>query len=973
MGGITGSGLISGIDTASLIDQLIAVASGPKTLAQSRMIQLRAQQAAYLDLNSQLSSLKSAAAAFRVDSVFQTKKATSSNDSILTATASLGAQPGTYSFIVDRLVSSRQLLSQGFQDQDTSAIGATRFTFESYQGRLDRDLSLSALNDGAGIERGTIRVSDGTTTADIDLSRAATVQDVLDEINSSGLSVTARVRGGHFEIVGATSVSNAGTADTAESLGLIGTYDGFTAGNVGGTYTGFRVYELTDNISLSSLNDGNGVDYNSGTVTAGVAPDFTISIDGVDVKIGLGDVRQLDDGGTPSDPSDDTFPVIDPAVSTVGGLLDRINTTLSDAGYSGTVASIDAATGSLKFTSTDGNITAITQDGSANTLRDLGITEFTGGTSSTVTGSRIFSGMGSTLINNLNGGGSSGGIGGDGLLTFTDRSGTTATIDLNSLSFDTVEGLIDAVNTELSNNSVGITLSLNSAGTGLKAADTTGSTTGNLIITGSSGSDTAASLGLSTGATGVADDTFEGSSLQHRYISEATRLDSLNNGDGIGTGTFRLIDATGKTADVVIDDNEVTIADLINQIEGQISAGGLALSVGINSNGDGIVISDTSGTGTTIQIEDVSGTVASKLNLAGTADASGANNFIDGTFETVVDFDATDTLNDIVTKINDAGGPAVVSILNDGTGSRPYRLSFSARESGSAGRFTLDTNGFDLGLSVLDEGNDARVFFGSNDASTGILLTSSSNTLDNVITGVNIDLHSVSDEAVQITVTDDTGAIESKINEFIDAYNRVIDSINSSTRFDADTGDRGALLGDGLVLGLRGGLFSTVQSSNFGFSDSVNRLTEVGVVVGTDGKLEFDADTFREALASDPDAVEELFTRRTISGDTSQNDELPDGVSINDPGADDTFSELGVMVLLEEFAKTYTDSIDGILTVRSQSLDTQITSQQKRIDDLQAGLDRQRAALEQQFAAMEQALAQLQSQQAALSSLTQLG
>ncbi|HHN78703.1 MAG TPA: hypothetical protein ENK11_08555 [Phycisphaerales bacterium] len=973
MGGITGSGLISGIDTASLIDQLIAVSSGPKTLAQNRLIQLRAQQAAYLDLNSQLSSLKSAAASFRVDSVFQTKKATSSDDTILTATASIGAQPGTYSFIVDRLVSSRQLLSQGFQDQDTSAIGATRFTFESYQGRLDRDLSLSALNDGAGIERGTIRVSDGTTTADIDLSRAATVQDVLDEINSSGLSVTARVRGGHFEIVGATSVTNAGTADTAESLGLIGTYDGFTAGVVGGTYTGFRVYELTDSIALASLNDGNGVDYNSGTVTAGVVTDFTISIDGVDVEIGLGDVRQLDDGGTPSDPSDDTFPVVDPAVSTVGGLLDRINTALSDAGFTGTVASIDAASGSLTITSTDGNITAITQDGDANTLRDLGITEFTGGTSSTVTGSRIFAGMGSTLISNLNGGGSSGGIGGDGLMTFTDRSGTTATIDLNSLSFDTVEGLIDAVNTELSNNSVGITLSLNDAGTGLKATDTTGSTTSNLIIAGTSGNDTAASLGLSTGAAGVADDTYTGSSLQHRYISEATRLDSLNNGDGIGTGTFRLIDATGKTAEVVIDDNEVTIADLISQIEGQISAGGLALSVGINSNGDGIIISDTSGSGTTIQVEDVSGSVASNLNIAGTASGTGADNFIDGTFETVVDFDATDTLNDIVTKINDAGGPAVVSILNDGTGSRPYRLSFSARESGSAGRFTLDTNGFDLGLSVLDEGNDARVFFGSSDASTGILLTSSSNTLDDVITGVNIDLHSVSDEAVQITITDDTGAIESKINEFIDAYNRVIDSINNSTRFDADTGERGALLGDGLVLGLRGGLFSTVQSTNQGFNDSYNSLTEVGVTVGTDGKLEFDADTFRSALASDPQAVEDIFTRRTIDGDTSQNDDLPDGVSVNDPGADDTFSELGVMVQLEEFAKLYTDSLDGILTVRSQALETQISSQEDRIDDLQEALDRQRAALEQQFAAMEQALAQLQSQQAALASLTQLG
>lgn len=959
MGGISGSGLISGIDTASLIEQLIAVSSGPKVLAQNRLVQLQFQQAAYLDLNSQLGSLKTAAASFRVDSVFQTKQATSSNPDILTATTSIGAQPGTYSFIVDRLVSSRQLLSRGFQDKNTSAVGASQFTFESFQGRLDRDLSLSALNDGDGIERGSIRVNDGTTTAEVDLSRAATVQDVLDEINNSGLDVTARVRDGHFEIVGATAVTNGGTADTAESLGL----SGGGAGVVNGVYTGFSVYELTGNISLASLNDGNGVDINqSTTITGGVTTDFTITIDGVGVEVGLGDVWG-DDG-------DSGFEVVEAAVSTVQGALDRINEALADAGVVGASASIDAASGAITIDAGGGTIDSITQDGDAKTLRDLGLDSITAGGS--VTGSRVFSGMGTTLISGLNGGGSAGGIGGDGLITFTDRDGASTTIDLNALpSYNTVEGMLDEINNELANQSVGVTLSLNDAGTGLMASDTTGQTTSALIITGTGGVDTAASLGISTGATGVTEDTFQGSSLQRRYVSEATRLDSLRDGEGIGTGKFRLIDASGATAEVTIGDSHLTIADLIAQIESQIGA--LDLSVGINSNGDGIIISDTSGSGTTIQIEDVTGSVAANLGIEGTAEGTGADNFIDGSFEINVEFEATDTLEDIVSKINNAGGPAAVSILNDGTGTRPYRLSFTARESGSAGRFTFDSHGFDLGLNVLDEGDDARVFFGSSDASTGILLTSSTNTLDNVITGVNIDLHSTGDEAVQVNITDDTAAIESKVTEFIDAYNRVISSMANSTRYDPDTGDRGALLGDGLLLGLRGGLFSSIQSSNFGFSDSINRLGQAGVTVGSEGKLEFDADTFREALAADPQAVEDLFSRRTIDTDTPQDDDLPDGVTINDPGAEDTYSEMGVMVLIEEFTKNYTDSIDGILTARSQSLDTQILSQRDRIDDLQANLDRQRAALEQQFIAMEQALAQLQSQQSALSSLTQLG
>jgi flagellar capping protein FliD len=52
MGGITSSvGIFSGINSASLIDQLLAIEARPKTLAQNRMVQIQGQQAAYLDIS----------------------------------------------------------------------------------------------------------------------------------------------------------------------------------------------------------------------------------------------------------------------------------------------------------------------------------------------------------------------------------------------------------------------------------------------------------------------------------------------------------------------------------------------------------------------------------------------------------------------------------------------------------------------------------------------------------------------------------------------------------------------------------------------------------------------------------------------------------------------------------------------------------------------------------------------------------
>ena len=53
MGGITlGTGIFSGIDTRSLIEQLIAIESRPKQLAQRRLLNLQGQQAALLDFRN---------------------------------------------------------------------------------------------------------------------------------------------------------------------------------------------------------------------------------------------------------------------------------------------------------------------------------------------------------------------------------------------------------------------------------------------------------------------------------------------------------------------------------------------------------------------------------------------------------------------------------------------------------------------------------------------------------------------------------------------------------------------------------------------------------------------------------------------------------------------------------------------------------------------------------------------------------
>src|SRR5262249_9188466 len=148
-------------------------------------------------------------------------------------------------------------LSRGFASRSTG-VGASTLTFEPAAGRLDRDVQLSELNGGDGITRGHIRITDSTNaSADIDLSRVATVNDVITAINSAtGIHVSASVDGDHLvthdAANGSVTVADTGATTTATSLGIAGTA-------AGGTLTGTSVYRLRGTSSLQSLNDGNGI------------------------------------------------------------------------------------------------------------------------------------------------------------------------------------------------------------------------------------------------------------------------------------------------------------------------------------------------------------------------------------------------------------------------------------------------------------------------------------------------------------------------------------------------------------------------------------------------------------------------------------------------------------------------------------------------------------------------------------------
>src|SRR5215469_2354886 len=99
MGTITSSvGLISGINTGQIIDELMSIESQPVQLIQTRISSVNSQMQAYNDMETQLSSLQSIGMKLELPSTFGASTATSSDPNVLTATTTAGATQGSYQF-----------------------------------------------------------------------------------------------------------------------------------------------------------------------------------------------------------------------------------------------------------------------------------------------------------------------------------------------------------------------------------------------------------------------------------------------------------------------------------------------------------------------------------------------------------------------------------------------------------------------------------------------------------------------------------------------------------------------------------------------------------------------------------------------------------------------------------------------------------------------------------------------------------
>src|SRR5437867_6955 len=97
------SGLVSGFDWRSLIDQLMQVERAPEQRERSNQDRLKQRNTAYSGIQTQLETLKTRIDALKDPVLFNSRLATPSDATAASATASAGAAVGTYTFAFSQL------------------------------------------------------------------------------------------------------------------------------------------------------------------------------------------------------------------------------------------------------------------------------------------------------------------------------------------------------------------------------------------------------------------------------------------------------------------------------------------------------------------------------------------------------------------------------------------------------------------------------------------------------------------------------------------------------------------------------------------------------------------------------------------------------------------------------------------------------------------------------------------------------
>lgn len=375
------------------------------------------------------------------------------------------------------------------------------------------------------------------------------------------------------------------------------------------------------------------------------------------------------------------------------------------------------------------------------------------------------------------------------------------------------------------------------------------------------------------------------------------------------------------------------INDLLNNLQTAVQAlqdplGALDATTASSSNSN--VVTATTATGASTGSHTVLvNSLATTSSYATTALASDSTTVASGQFTlqvgsgspVTINVDSTNnTLSTLVSYINSQDYGVTANVITDANGSR---LSLVSNTSGAPGDLTISGNTTGLTFN--------KTATGANSSLTvdGVPLNTTSNTVTGAIPNITLNLTGTSSNPVTLTVATDTTKASTAINNFVSAYNAVIQAINTQFTYTPGASQQPPLISDVALGELQQSLYNDVNYSISG-NNGINSLPSLGIKLQSDGTLQVDNGTLSAALSSNSEAAQNFFQQ--------------------------TSGTNGYAVNFASDLMNMTNSATGLLYVDLQGISQNQQSLQNDINDFQTRLDQQKQIWLKEYAQVNSTL-----------------
>lgn len=293
------------------------------------------------------------------------------------------------------------------------------------------------------------------------------------------------------------------------------------------------------------------------------------------------------------------------------------------------------------------------------------------------------------------------------------------------------------------------------------------------------------------------------------------------------------------------------------------------------------------------------------------------------------------SLQDIASGINDLNTGVRATVVSTADG---QRLQLTNSATGAEKGQVAVTSGAGAALQTIKAAQDAEIELWPGLGLSGSTITSSTNTFENLATGVSVTVakvHAADEAATSVAVTKDETAVTKLASNLVAQVGLVLSEISNRSKVTVDSSGSTTTASGGLFTGDAQTRMLTSQISDaLSYPVDGKSPSTIGIEIQRDGTFVFNETKFKEALAADPEGTQAFL------------------------------KELGTRV--HNVADMASDKYEGSLTLRVQSQQSLSTSYTKQIEEWDFRLEMRRATLNRTYSALEVALSNMQAQQSQL-------